>query len=110
MRRLDQLKPAVLLIPGEGLAAPFWSPRSTDLAWFDADNLKRAPVEGGRTITICRCPMEPVAARSARAASHSMAMKFLSPSGISGSLASRLTAVAHLKSCPPLPRKWPSIS
>jgi serine/threonine protein kinase len=59
VRRLDQLKPAVLLIPGEGLAAPFWSPRSTDLAWFEADNLKRAPIEGGRAITICRLPDRP---------------------------------------------------
>jgi hypothetical protein len=46
----------VLLIPGEGLAAPFWSPRSTDLAWFEEDNLKRAPIDGGRAITICRLP------------------------------------------------------
>ncbi len=58
VRPLDQLLPPILLSSGRRISMPFWSPRSTDVAWFEDGSLKRAPASGGRVLTICRVNAE----------------------------------------------------
>jgi serine/threonine-protein kinase len=53
VRRLDQLEPAPLK-GAVGARAPFISPDGRWIGYFESGALKKAPISGGPSITICR--------------------------------------------------------
>ena len=55
LRWLDRAGPTSLLIPGD-VRGPFWSPRSTEVAYFKGGNLFRLAIAGGKPNLICRTP------------------------------------------------------
>ena len=52
IRRLDAIE-ARPLSGTEGAQAPFWSPDGRFVAFFSAGKLKKIPVSGGASITLC---------------------------------------------------------
>ena len=52
LRRLDNVGPPAQLVTGGTISSPFWSPRSTEVGFFDGTKLMRVSVEGGRPESI----------------------------------------------------------
>jgi Tol biopolymer transport system component len=52
VRRLDRLEPPTLLAGGDSIAAPFWSPTSTEIAFFEKRKLYRVAITGGRPVLV----------------------------------------------------------
>jgi serine/threonine protein kinase/Tol biopolymer transport system component len=58
VRTFDHLGPPNLLSSAEKVHAPFWSPDSIELAYFEANRLFRIAVAGGKPALICRTGKE----------------------------------------------------
>ncbi len=60
LRWLDRAAPT-LLVPGDNIINPFWSPKSTDLGYFDDRKLYRISIEGGNPMVVATLPEAAVA-------------------------------------------------
>jgi serine/threonine protein kinase len=58
-RWLGRLAPPVLLSAGQGILDPFWSPESSDIAFFDGRKLQRISLNGGHPTLIGLAPEDP---------------------------------------------------
>jgi serine/threonine protein kinase len=58
MRRLDRIAPPQLLAAGENISDPFWSPQSTEVAYFAGRRLYRIIISGGNPALIATTPAE----------------------------------------------------
>lgn len=56
LRRLDSVEPPVQLVAGGDITHPFWSPRSSEVGFFDGTKLMRVPIEGGRPMGLADVP------------------------------------------------------
>jgi hypothetical protein len=56
LHRFDQIVAPVRLAASRGVFAPFWSPRSADVAYFEGNRLWRVPVGGGPPVELCEAP------------------------------------------------------
>jgi serine/threonine protein kinase len=58
LRQLTQLTTPVLLAKGDKIKVPFWSPSSTEVAFFDGAKLDRVAVAGGSAILVATVSKE----------------------------------------------------
>src|SRR5262245_58568918 len=56
LRWLDRLGAPVALAKGDNIVSPFWSPQSTDIAYFDGPILMRVSTSGTRPVTLAALP------------------------------------------------------
>jgi serine/threonine protein kinase len=56
LRWLNRSPASVLLVAGENIAAPFWSPESEDVAYFQGKKLMRVSITGSRPTVIEELP------------------------------------------------------
>jgi serine/threonine protein kinase len=56
LKWLDHAAQPAALVAGESISNPFWSPQSSEVAFFQGKNLMRASILGGRRIVIAALP------------------------------------------------------